>query len=109
MIQTAVKIYSVKKNEQFVGMYTAKEIANLCKCKEGTVGVYARNGLRLYGEYEFKAVDSKPLGKELRALSLAYEKVRNRLLNSRYDLSRIKIVPETEPENEDKGSKNVGL
>ena len=107
MIGTAVTIYSVKKNEQFIGMYTAKEIASLCKCKEGTVGVYARNGLKLYGEYEFKAADSKPLGKELRVLSLAYEKVRNRLLNSRYDLSKIKIVPETEPEDENKGSKTV--
>ena len=107
MRQTAVTIYSVKKNEQFVGMYTAKEIASMYKCKEGTVGVYARNGLRLYGEYEFKAVDSKPLRKELRALSLEYEKVRNQLLNSQYDLSRINIVPETEPEDENKGSKNV--
>ena len=74
-------------------MHTAKEIANLLKCKEGTVGVYARNGLRLYGEYEFKAVDSKPLAKEMRRLSVEYEKVRTQLLNSRYDLSRIKIIP----------------
>lgn len=44
MSQTAVTIYNVKKNEQFVGMHTAKEIANMLKCKEGTVGVYARNG-----------------------------------------------------------------
>ena len=88
-------------------MYTATEAAKLCRCKEGTVGVYARNGLMLYGEYEFKAVDSKPLAKEMRRLSLAYEKVRTQLLNSRYDLSRIKIVPETEPEDENKGSKNV--
>ena len=101
MSQTAVTIYSVKKNEQFVGMHTAKEIANLLKCKEGTVGVYARNGLRLYG------VDSKPLAKEMRRLFVAYEKVRTQLLNSRYDLSRIKIVPETEPEDENKGSKDV--
>lgn len=93
-------------------MHTAKEIANLLKCKEGTVGVYARNGLRLYGEYEFKAVDikavdRKPLVKEMRRLSLEYEKVRTQLLNSRYDLSRIKIIPEMEPEDENKGSKDV--
>lgn len=109
MIGTAVTIYSIKKNEQFLGMYTATEAAKLCRCKEGTVGVYARNGLKLYGEYEFKAVDRTPLGKEMRALSLAWDKVRKLILNSRYDLSRIKIVPETEPEDENKGSKNVGL
>ena len=109
MIGTAVTIYSVKKNEQFLGMYTATEAARLCRCKEGTIGVYARNGLKLYGEYEFKAVDRTPLGKEMRALSLAWDKVRKLILNSRYDLSRIKIVPETESEDENKGSKNVGL
>ena len=107
MRYTAVTIYSVKKNEQFIGIHTAKEIASMLKCKEGTVGVYARNGLRLYGEYEFKAVDRTPLGKEMRALSLAWDKVRKLILNSRYDLSRIKIVPEMEPEDENKGSKDV--
>ena len=106
MRYTAVTIYSVKKNEQFIGIHTAKEIASMLKCKEGTVVVYARNGLRLYGEYEFKAVDSKPLAKEMRRLSLEYEKVRTQLLNSRYDLSRIKIIPEMEPEDENKGSKD---
>ena len=70
MSQTAVTIYNVKKNEQFVGMHTAKEIANMLKCKEGTVGVYASNGLRLYGEYEFKSVDSKHFAKDMRRLSL---------------------------------------
>ena len=54
----------------------------------------------------FKAVDSKPLAKEMRRLSLEYEKVRTQLLNSRYDLSRIKIIPEMEPEDENKGSKD---
>lgn len=107
MIYTAVTIYSITKNKQFLGMYTATEAAKLCRCKDGTVGVYARNGLKLYGEYEFKAVDRTPLGKEMRALSLAWDKVRKLILNSRYDLSRIKIIPEMEPEDENKGSKDV--
>lgn len=107
MIYTAVTIYSITKNNQFLGMYTATEAAKLCRCKEGTVGVYARNGLKLYGEYEFKAVDRTPLAKDMRRLSLEYEKVRTQLLNSRYDLSRIKIIPEMEPEDENKGSKDV--
>lgn len=42
----------------------------------------------------------------MRRLSLEYEKVRTQLLNSRYDLSRIKIIPEMEPEDENKGSKD---
>lgn len=50
---------------------------------------------------------NKPLAKDMRRLSLEYEKVRTQLLNSRYDLSRIKIIPEMEPEDENKGSKDV--
>ena len=47
------------------------------------------------------------MAKEMRRLSVEYEKVRTQLLNSRYDLSRIKIIPEMESEDENKGSKDV--
>ena len=69
--------------------------------------VMPKLGIIRIGEKQDDIAYERNAVKRCEKLSVAYEKVRTQLLNSRYDLSRIKIVPETEPEDENKGSKDV--
>lgn len=107
------KKYKVFQNDELAGEYTAKEVADTIGCSVNTVRIYANTCRYLYGVYRFECVEMrkkrllKPKTMTLH-LKEEWERTRQKLLHSVYDLSTIPITKLKEQKTyEEKGKKEV--
>ena len=89
--------YKVFRNNNLVGEKTAEEAATMIVCSAYTVRSYANTCRDLYGVYRFERVKAKKKGlikpKTMTLdLEAEWERTRQQLLHSGYDLSTIQIT-----------------
>ena len=89
--------YKIYRNNNLVGEKTAKEAANMIGCSACPVRSYANTCKYLYGVYRFERVKTRKKGLlKPKAMTLnleeEWERTRQQMLHSGYDLSTIQIT-----------------
>lgn len=86
--------YNVFEDKKLIGKYTAKEAAQMLGCQPATVRDYANTGQLLKYKYKFVRVDTpeKRAASRLEQDLAGWDELRMKVINSGYDLSRIKLT-----------------
>lgn len=82
--------YKVYDQKKLLGIYTLSEFAHLIGCSKDVLQQCVEYGLAYRKRYTFEQYEIKLSQKDI--LADAWEEIRQRLLNSGYDLGRIQIV-----------------
>lgn len=86
--------YNVFEDKKLIGKYTAEQAAQMLGCQPATVRDYANTGQLLKYKYKFVRVDTpeKRVTSRLEHDLAGWDELRSTIIDSGYDLSRIKLT-----------------